>query len=196
MAGCKVIAVYGGVGSGKSEALGILKNKYKAYVIQADKVAHSLYRKHQPGYDAVIRICGKNLVTENPQIDRKLLGQFLAQHPEKLKEINQAIHPMVYIKTRQLIENYKKNHKRGLIIYEAALLPKERPDYIDEVWYIKSDEKIRRERLRKFRGYDDRKIDSIIKNQPSEADFENASDRIILNNENLKELEEKIDEAL
>ena len=36
----KIIGITGGVGSGKSEILNILKNDYQAKVIQSDHVAH------------------------------------------------------------------------------------------------------------------------------------------------------------
>lgn len=38
----KIIGITGGVGSGKSEILNILKNDYQAKVIQSDHVAHEL----------------------------------------------------------------------------------------------------------------------------------------------------------
>ena len=40
--GNMVIGIFGGIGSGKSLVLNILKNDYAAYVIEADKKAHEL----------------------------------------------------------------------------------------------------------------------------------------------------------
>ena len=37
-----VLGIFGGVGAGKSTVLDILREKYFAYIIEADKVAHQL----------------------------------------------------------------------------------------------------------------------------------------------------------
>ena len=43
----KIIGITGGVGSGKSEILNILKNDYQAKVIQSDHVAHERWYQGQ-----------------------------------------------------------------------------------------------------------------------------------------------------
>lgn len=48
----KIIGITGGVGSGKSEILNILKNDYQAKVIQSDHVAHELMVPGAKSYDA------------------------------------------------------------------------------------------------------------------------------------------------
>ena len=47
----KIIGITGGVGSGKSEILNILKNDYQAKVIQSDHVAHELMVPGAKSYD-------------------------------------------------------------------------------------------------------------------------------------------------
>ena len=190
-----VIGVFGGAGSGKSAVLRILKNKYKAYVLEADKIAHSLYRKHQPGYEAVKRICGKGILDENREIDRKKLGAILFSDRKKMEEVNAAIHPMVDHKTRMLSENYFARKKRGILVYEAALLPGSY-DFFDSVWYVYTSEPVRRQRLKETRGYSDEKIDSVLMNQPSEQEFFDAADIVIDNNKSREELEKEIAAAM
>lgn len=51
----KIIGITGGVGSGKSEILNILKNDYQAKVIQSDHVAHELMVPGAKSYDAIVR---------------------------------------------------------------------------------------------------------------------------------------------
>lgn len=47
------ILLLGGIGSGKSEALKILREEHFANIIEADKVAHFLYEKDRAGYTAL-----------------------------------------------------------------------------------------------------------------------------------------------
>ena len=44
----KVIGITGGVGAGKSVVLDFIKNNYKAFILQADEVAHELMEPGMP----------------------------------------------------------------------------------------------------------------------------------------------------
>lgn len=50
----KVVGITGGVGSGKSVVMNILKEKYGAEIILADLVAHDLM---EPGQKKLFRYC-------------------------------------------------------------------------------------------------------------------------------------------
>ena len=196
MAGCKVIGVLGGVGSGKSEAVKYLESKYKAYVLKADDLAHRLYKKGQPGYKAIIRICGKSVLDEDRQINRSKLAVLLYQNLWLLSEVNKSIHPMVYRKTMDLITEYKRRHKKGLIVYEAAIIPNNTVKFIDEYWYVYTPREIRVKRLKDTRGYTDDRIKEIMKNQPTEADYRAVADEVLVNDGNLAKMKEQIDEII
>jgi len=196
MAGCKVIGLYGGAGSGKSEAARYLREKYGAYIIKADDIGHRLYRKNRPGYKAVVRLCGKKILDDNGQIDRSRLSQMLFTDNQLLMRVNECIHPMVYARTRQLVSDYSQKHKRGLVFFEAALLPDRPLDFIDENWYIHSDRSERSVRMYVTRNYSQEKISALISNQPSDAEYRLYCDTVIENNGTIKELEDNIDEAL
>ncbi len=196
MAGCKVIGIFGGVGSGKSIAVEYLKNKYKAYIIQADDIAHRLYKKGQNGYKAIIRICGKCILDDRKEIDRKKLAELLFSNPELLKEVDSAIHPIVYNKVTSMIDDYKKNHKHGIIAYEAAIIPDFSVNFLEESWYIYTPEQERVRRLTDDRGYSISKIESIMKNQPTDEEYKNFCDKVLINDKDIKKLEEQIDEII
>ncbi len=58
------------------------------------------------------------------------------------------------------------------VVVEAALLLEEHYDEIcDEIWYIYVDDAARRIRLKQSRGYSDRKIDDILKNQKKKTAY-------------------------
>ena len=58
----KIIGITGGVGSGKSEILNILKNDYQAKVIQSDHVAHELMVPGAKSYDAIVQAFGNEIL--------------------------------------------------------------------------------------------------------------------------------------
>ena len=61
----KIIGITGGVGSGKSEILNILKNDYQAKVIQSDHVAHELMVPGAKSYDAIVQAFGNEILNED-----------------------------------------------------------------------------------------------------------------------------------
>ena len=191
MVGGKImnILLLGGIGSGKSEALKILREEHFANIIEADKVAHFLYEKDRAGYTALRSVFGDIILDDKKNIDRKKLGDILYYDKEKLRLVNSIIHPLVYeeIKNR-LVEN-------RLNVVEQALMP-DNKDIYDEIWYLHTDHEIRIERLMLSRGLEKERIEQIIAKQPKESEFESVADKIIQNNGSRSELEKNIREAL
>ena len=183
------ILLLGGIGSGKSEALKILREEHFANIIEADKVAHFLYEKDRAGYTALRSVFGDIILDDKKNIDRKKLGDILYYDKEKLRLVNSIIHPLVYeeIKNR-LLEN-------RLNVVEQALMP-DNKDIYDEIWYLHTDHEIRIERLMLSRGLEKERIEQIIAKQPKESEFESVADKIIQNNGSRSELEKNIREAL
>ena len=196
MVRCKVIGIIGGVGSGKSLAVDYMKNNYKAYIIKADDVARKLYRKGSNGYKAVTRICGREILDKNCNINRKKLADILYNDESVRVKINNAIHPIVYAKIHELINIYSRKYPLGFIVYEAALLPDDIYSICDEVWYVFANEDVRIERLIKYRHYDRKLCEQIISSQPSSEDYENVCSHIIENNTSPEEMEDRIDEII
>ena len=176
-----IIGLTGGIGCGKTMILDYLKNEYDSFVIEADKIGHSIMDYGTPGYDSVVEAFGEQIVNnENdiPYIDRKILGQIVFCDNEKLELLNNLTHPLIHEKIVKLINNCNEN----LIIIEAAiLLDSSLRELCDTLWYVYSDDKVRLERLQKYRNIDNEKALQIIKNQPTDKEFRNACQVVIDN---------------
>ncbi|MDE6739837.1 MAG: dephospho-CoA kinase, partial [Lachnospiraceae bacterium] len=83
-----------------------------------------------------------------------------------------------------------------LFIEAALLLENGYKAIVDEMWYIHTDEQVRRDRLRTSRGYSDEKIDSIMQGQLSEEDFLRQCPVVIDNSGTLDSVYKQIDEKL
>lgn len=167
----KTIGITGGVGSGKSRVLSFLETEYHAHICQADHVAWQLQRPGEKCYYAIIEKFGKDILCADETIDRAKLGNIVFRDQVKLKQLNHIMHPAV---KRRVREKMKSQYEKGtdLFVLEAALLLEEHYDVIcDELWYIYSDEKIRRKRLKESRQYTDEKIDAIMASQSPDEVF-------------------------
>lgn len=182
------ILLLGGIGSGKSEALKILKEEHNANIIEADKVAHFLYEKGRAGYTALKSLFGDTVLDDKKDIDRKKLGDILYYDKDKLRKVDEIIHPLVNAEIKKRLLDNRLN------VVEQALMPDE--NFYDSVWYLYTDMEIRIKRLMLSRGLSRERIEKIVSKQPKESDFESIADKIIKNNGDKSELEKNIREAL
>jgi len=189
-----VIGVTGGVGTGKSTILQILKEKYNAVIIIADDIARDLMMPHEASYEAVVRYFGEDILTEGPgsPIDRAHLAQIVFHDPEKLEALNHMTHPLVKTKIRSLIDAYR-SEGRGLIVLETAILIRAGYlDIVDELWVICADYETRVQRLMASRGYTREKTDSIISSQMSDKEMTQYAALVIDNSRSIAFTEEQI----
>ena len=192
--GDMVIGIFGGIGSGKSLVLDILKNEYFAYVIEADKKAHELYEIGEDTYNELVGLCSKKILDPDKSINRKVLANLLYTDKELLAKVNSIVHPKVWERIRK--ETLGKQEKYNYVVVEAAILPDKKYYIYDETWYIYSDEATRRKRLKESRAYSDKQIDIIIEKQASEEEYCRFADRVIENNSSPEQLKYKIAMAM
>ncbi len=167
----KIIGITGGVGSGKSRVLSYIEDTYSCTICQADHVAWDLQKPGEKGYMQIVECFGEKVLDADGTLNRKALGAIVFSDQDELYKLNAIMHPVVKERIRERIAE-EENVGTELFVLEAALLIEEHYDEIcDELWYIYTDEKIRRERLKSSRGYSDEKIDAMMKTQLSEEMF-------------------------
>lgn len=188
----KVIGITGGVGSGKSEVLGILERDFGAELLIADEIAHQVMEPGMPAYRRIVEALGTDFLSGDGRIDRKALAKRLFGDGEALGTVNAIVHPAVW----KAIEDGIRCSRKELVIVEAALFDEEHNRLFDEVWYIFTSEENRVSRLMASRGYSREKCLDIMKNQKSEAEFRAMADRVIDNNKTVADVRRQIETIL
>ena len=191
----KVLGITGGVGSGKSEVLNYLKEAYGAYVCQMDETARALQRKGTECFRHIVRAFGNEIVGADGELDRAALGRIVFADAKKLETLNHIVHPEVI---RAVRLDIRKRAAEGNMLYvvEAALLPEAGRELCVELWYVYADERVRRERLKRSRGYPEERITRMIASQPSEAMFKKACAVVIDNSGAFEDTKRQIGEKL
>lgn len=184
----KVISITGGVGSGKSEVLRILKEEYGADIIIADQVAHQLMEQGKKGYRRVVEALGSSFLNADGSIDRKKLAELIFTDAGALATMNSIIHPMAWEEIRRAIARSDKD----LVVVEAALFDEEHNTMFDQIWYVCTAIEIRIKRLMAGRGYSEEKCRDIMANQASMEEYRKAADHEIKNNGTLAETREQL----
>ena len=110
----KVIGITGGIASGKSTLSAYLKNKYQAYIFNADKEAKLLLNS-KPITDKI-----KKAFPELLDLSKNSISNEVFKNEESQKKINKIIHPIISDLIMQRI-NDKKN-TNTLFVIDAALI--------------------------------------------------------------------------
>lgn len=192
----KVLGITGGVGSGKSEILKFLQKEYQAVVCQLDEVARHLQQRGQECYRQIVEMFGREVINTDGELDREKLGAIVFADPGKLQKLNGIVHPEV---KRWVQKDIREKEQEGVKLYviEAALLPTAGYEEIcEEMWYIYTEEGVRRSRLTDSRGYTEEKITQMILSQPSEATFRKACTVVIDNSGMFENTKKQIGELL
>ena len=193
-----ILGITGGVGTGKSTVLDYLRDRYGAYLIRLDDVARQLQQPSEVCYTSMLDLfqdATEPVLNGDGTFNRSAVARIVYADEGKLHALNRIVHPAVKRRTRQLIEAHKD---QPLIVIEAALLLEDHYDEIcDEIWFVYAKESVRRERLKKSRGYSDEKISSMLASQRPDESYRACCALTIDNSsENIENTIRQLDEAL
>ncbi len=211
----KIIGVTGGVGCGKSELLRYLEEKYPCVVVRTDETAKELELPGGLCYEALVsllrnaeknefqdpaclsRAGNSELILPDGRINPQEMAARIFRDRQLLAEVNALIHPAVEHAVLARIADAADSGKYRFFFIEAALLIEAGYEkYLDGLWYIFCDERVRRERLRVSRGYSDEKTDSILKSQLPDEVFRQHADAVIDNSGTLPSAFRQIDRLI
>lgn len=184
----KVISITGGVGSGKSELLNMLKEEFGAELIIADQVARQLMEPGKKGYNRVVELLGTTFLNSDGSIDRQKLAKLIFCDKEFMEKIEKIVHPMAWQEIRYALDHSDKN----LVAVEAALFDEVHNEMFDEIWYVYASAETRITRLMNNRGYTRDKCLEIMGNQATEEEFRHIADHVIDNNGTMEDLRPRL----
>ena len=114
----KRVGLTGNIGCGKSTVAKMFQ-ELGAYVVDADKIIHSFYKKGHPVYKKVLDTFGEKILDKEGNIDRKKLAEIVFSDEEKLKKLEEITHSSLYEELKKI---ERKLSKDTIFIVEASLL--------------------------------------------------------------------------
>ncbi len=193
----RTIGITGGVGSGKSEILSYIREHYNCRIILADETAHKLEEPGQICYQKLVALLGTRILNADGTIHKGNMAALVFNDTEMLQKVNAIVHPAVKDYIKKELQKEKEWNQYEYFFLEAALLIEDHYETImDELWYIYAREDVRRERLKKSRGYSDEKITQIMEKQLPEQIFRTYCRVVIDNSGAIKDTYKQIDEKL
>ncbi len=190
-----IVALTGGIGSGKSHAGGYFQN-LGAIVVDSDQLARDVIERGTPGFDEVINRFGDAILTEG-DIDRRKLGEIVFEDSQARVDLESIIHPRIQATFSELVAQAPEG---SIIINQIPLLVETGGmDRFDRIITVISTREKRVERL-KARGMSNSEITRRMQSQVSDEERIEISDFIIENHGNeenlLREVEAVYSELL
>ena len=121
------VGLTGGIASGKSVVGEMLVAK-GAYLVQADRIAHSLMSPGEPVYNEVVRHFGRDILNRDGSVNRAKLAEAAFGPPAAgktvppIEELNRIVHPAVIRSQNEWMNAIGMQHPQGVAIVEAALI--------------------------------------------------------------------------
>ncbi|MBU0630147.1 MAG: dephospho-CoA kinase [Candidatus Margulisbacteria bacterium] len=184
----KIIGLTGPIGAGKNEVAKLLKRR-GACVIDADLLAHELYKKNYRLWQSLVKNFGSGILKRGGAIERRRLGEIVFNDPKKLKQLNKIVHPYLKEAILKEITSYKSSVvSRKLLVINAAVLKEiGLIPVVDEVWVVTANQNIRLKRLIS-KGISNQVAEKMIKAQKTETEYLKMADFIVKNEGSLADL--------
>ena len=189
-----VLGVTGGIACGKSE-VGRILNEMGYAVCDADRIAHELMKKGTPVFDQVVDRFGSQILAENGEISRPILGRIVFENPEQLEVLNRLVHPAVRESLGQWISGKRSAGENAAVLIPLLFESGMQDLDWDAVLCVSSHETDVVQRL-EARGLSREEAEKRIHSQMPLMEKEKLADRVVPNHGTLGELEKATREAV
>jgi dephospho-CoA kinase len=172
-----LIALTGGIGSGKSTAANFFR-QCGAHVIEADELARDVLAVGSPGLTEVKAHFGEEVMETAGALNREALARIVFADPGKRAALEKIVHPLVELSFRERISSLPKD---AVVIYEIPLLAEVgRSDEFQLVIAIETPLSMRIERMSK-RGFTQEQAMARISGQATNEDRRSIADIVLTN---------------
>ena len=192
-----VIALTGGIGSGKSSVGNILA-ELGAAVIDTDEIAHRLTAAGQPGARAIGEHFGAQYLAADGALDRNRMRELVFADPHARQKLENLLHPMIRAEVDAQMsaaaEAAKSTHAPYIVIVVPLLI--ETGAYRDRarrVLVVDSDEHQQVARVIRRSGLTDDAVRAIMATQVSRTERLRHADDIVHNDGDLAALRSAVE---
>ncbi len=175
-----IVAITGGIGSGKSSVTEYLVKIAQAEYCDADQYCKELLVQGKAGWSGVVGIWGKRFLDKDGNIDRSLLRKTIFDEPSVRRALEGLLHPLVREHVAALKATSEKMNT--LLVVEVPLLFEVGwQDDFDQVITVRAENEICQERVMSRDSVTYEEVEKIIRAQLPIEEKAKLSDYVIDN---------------
>ena len=192
------MAVYGltgGIGSGKSTVCQILEELGVA-VVKADQVGRDVVAPGSDGLTQIIDAFGTEVLDHAGVLDRRKLGALVFADPEKRRQLEAIMHPLVQQHSRAQFAQLSRDGA-SIVVYESALLfETKRHLEMQGSIVVSANESQRVARVQARDGSGEEEVRARMRAQMDEAEKRQRADYVLENNGDLQALRRQVEDLV
>jgi dephospho-CoA kinase len=186
-----VLGLTGSIGTGKSTTAAMFHD-LGVPVHDADATVHDLYRG-----DAVAPVAARfPQALSDGIIDRKVLAALLAEAPERFRELEAIIHPLVRARETAFLDAESQNGSRLVLLDIPLLFETGGEARVDKVVVVTCDPETQRQRVLARPGMTEEKFRLILSRQMPDAEKRRRADFIVDTGNGLEAARKQVEEII
>ena len=192
----KIIAVTGGIASGKTTAANILAQKYNIPIIDSDHIAKDILQNNSFVVNQVITKFGKSITSSESIIDRRKLRDVVFTNSDNKQWLESLLHPIINKEIISQITHLQTEAKYNYCLVLIPLVTRKylnNNEFIDLVLVIDAEPEHQISRGVKRDGQTQANIQNIIDSQIDPKERLKLADYVVYNNGQLEDLETELD---
>ena len=191
----KIIAITGGIGSGKSTFCSKLKEKgFKIH--SSDEQVAKIYKNPEKKFVTYLRTIGLSKSISKKNIDKKIISKIIFENKQIRKKLELYIFKIVRKKRSDFIKQEKQKKTRLIFIDIPLLFENNLEKRFNKVISIIASKRVRLKRLKKTRKMTENQFKNITRSQTSDVIRKKKSDYVIYNNSTLKDYKIRINKLI
>ena len=191
----KVIAITGGIGSGKTTLSNHLK-KTGFFVHESDKVVSEIYSNPSKIFIDLIKNNISRKAVHKDKINKKEIINIIFTNQTAKRIIEKHIHKEVRVSREKFIKKYTKKKEKTIFVDIPLLFEKKLEKKFDLVVCVISSKKNRITRVLKNKKFSIKTLNKILKLQTTDKERRKRSQIIINNNKTKKDFIFDVEKAL
>ena len=192
-----LIGLTGNIACGKSAVVRMLR-EHGAYTIDADTLVHKIQQPGGSAYLPVLEAFGESILSDNGPhaeplpIDRRKLGAIVFADPERLRELERIIHPLVRL---DIVRQVSEASQKVVVLDAIKLLENKLDAACDAVWVVTCTPEKQLERLMNRNSFTREEALLRIEAQSPQAEKVARANIVIDNSGSLEETRQQVSSA-
>ncbi len=183
-----VVAITGGIGSGKSAVSDRFK-RLGIKVVDADIASREVVKPGQPALAAIQEHFGADVIQSDGALDRAQLRALVFSNPEERKWLEGLLHPLINAYLRRELASAESSYA---ILVSPLLMETGQSRFANRILVVDVSEKVQLERTMSRDSNSEAQVKAIMAAQSSREDRRKIADDVIVNDGGLEALDETV----
>ncbi len=184
-----IIAITGGIGSGKTTVADTFYKNHNIDLVDADVIAREVVEPNTIGLTKIIEHFGKSILLENGYLNRSELRQRIFSSPDEKKWLNDLLHPLI---REEMLRQLSLAQSEYVILVVPLLVENQLQYLANRILVVDVLEQTQINRTVNRDKVNQEQVKAILASQASRAERLAIADDIIKNDHNIHDLDNEI----